>query len=61
VLDEHGGKLGALGGTITRATGGRWIVRNLRGRTLGFARGPYREAVGAYRLLAGNCQPPPGP
>ena len=26
-----------------------------RGRSLGFARGPYPVAVGAYRLLAGNC------
>jgi hypothetical protein len=42
-------------GTIVRAAGGRWIVRNFRGRSLGFARGPHPVAVGAYRLLAGNC------
>jgi hypothetical protein len=41
-------------GTIVRAAGGRWIVSS-RGRTLGFARGPWPVAVGAYRLLAGNC------
>jgi hypothetical protein len=51
----------ARGGTITRAKGGRWIVRNLRGRSLGFARGPYPVAVGAYRLLRGDCQSPTGP
>jgi hypothetical protein len=44
----------ARGGTIVRASNGRWII-SLRGRTLGFARGPYPVAVGAYRLLAGNC------
>jgi hypothetical protein len=45
----------ARGGTIVRAKGGRWIVRTFRGKSLGFARGPYPVAIGAYRLLAGNC------
>jgi hypothetical protein len=44
----------ARGGAIVRASNGRWIISR-RGRTLGFARGPYPIAVGAYRLLAGNC------
>jgi hypothetical protein len=47
-------EVGARGGTIARVSNGRWIISR-RGRTLGFARGPYPVAVGAYRLLAGNC------
>jgi hypothetical protein len=39
------------GGTITRASGGRYLVRTYRGRSLGFARGPWPVAVGAFRLL----------
>jgi hypothetical protein len=41
-------------GTITRASGGRYLVR-IRGQRLGFARGPWPVAVGAYRLLYGSA------
>jgi hypothetical protein len=43
------------GGTITRASGGRYLVRTYGGQRLGFARGPWPVAVGAYRLLYGSA------
>ena len=44
----------ARDGMIVRAPGRKWVISS-RGRTLGFARGSYPVAVGAYRLLAGDC------
>jgi hypothetical protein len=41
-------------GTILRAAKGKWVISS-RGRKLGFARGLYPVAVGAFRRLAGSC------
>jgi hypothetical protein len=45
----------ARGGTIGRASGGRYLVRGYRGTEARLRCGPWLVAVGAYRLLYGSA------